>query len=388
MAVKSLGQLDLNKKHVLLRVDYNVPQAENGRITDDARIRASLPTIRHLLERGCRLRLISHLGRPKGCFEARYSLAPVARHLSGLIGREVVLVSDPKANGGKAAVQMLENLRFWPGETANDRDFAADLARFGEVFINDAFGAAHRAHASTAAVCDFFEQRGAGPLMMKEIHYLKESLKEPRRPFLAVLGGSKVSDKLKLIRNLLNKIDQLIIGGAMSYTFLKAKGIPVGISRVEDNFLEEACQLIKDCESKGIDLLLPLDHLTAGTFAEDAQALITLDEDIAEDQMGMDIGPETIHLYTTTILAAKTVVWNGPMGVFEWEAFSTGTISMAEAMAETEALTIVGGGDSVAAIHLAEVEDRITHISTGGGASLELLGGNLLPGIAALDCKS
>ncbi len=385
MTVKPLDQLDLNKKTVLLRVDYNVPQDEEGRITDDARMRASLPTLEHLLERGCRVRLMSHLGRPKEAYDPRYSLAPVAKHLSGLIGQNVGLLSEPTATPGKGRVQLLENLRFWPGETANDREFAADLARLGEVYVNDAFGAAHRAHASIAAVCEFFEQKGAGKLLMKEIHYLEESLKNPQRPFLAILGGSKVSDKLKLIKNLLNKVDQLMIGGAMSYTFLKAKGVPVGNSRVEDDFLEEARSLISACERKGIDLLLPLDHLTAATFAEDAQALITLDEDIDKDQMGLDIGPETIHLYTSTVLEAKTVVWNGPMGVFEWEPFSTGTISVAEAMAETGALTIVGGGDSVAAIHQAGVEDKITHISTGGGASLELLGGNRLPGIAALE---
>ena len=385
MSVKSMAQLDLKGKRVLVRVDFNVPLNDEGKITNDKRIRAAMPTITKLMEEGCKITLMSHLGRPKGQVNPKYSLKPVADYLSHLLGGVVPLIEDLNDGGNHADVQLLENLRFHAGETKNDAELAKALAAYGDVYINDAFGAAHRAHASIDAVVDFFEEKGAGLLLEKELHYLSESLKQPERPFLAILGGSKISDKLKLIANLLERVDQLMIGGGMSYTFLKAKGLEVGKSLVEDDFLEEAKKLITACEEKDVSLLLPLDHVTAAEFKEDAQATITLDEAIAPDQMGLDIGPETIHLYTSTIKAAKTVVWNGPMGVYEWESFSTGTISVAESLAESDCVSILGGGDSVAAAHKAGVQEQITHVSTGGGASLELLGGNVLPGVAALE---
>jgi phosphoglycerate kinase len=384
MAVKSLEQLPVEGKRVLVRVDYNVP-IKDGSITDDSRIQASLPTLRYLMERGCQITLMSHMGRPKGEVKLEFSLKPVAEHLSSLIGKPVHLVSDFADGGNHADVQLLENLRFSKGETKNDPEFAKLLAAYGDVYVNDAFGAAHRAHASIHAVTEHFSEKGAGFLLNKEIHYLSESLKTPERPFLAILGGSKISDKLQLVENLLEKVDMLMIGGGMSYTFLKARGAEIGKSLVENDFLEQAKALDATCKEKGIELLLPLDHVTAGEFKEDADALITLSEDIDADKMGLDIGPETINLYTNKIKSAKTIVWNGPMGVFEWEAFSTGTISVAEALAESSGTTIIGGGDSVAAVKKASVSDSVTHISTGGGASLELLGGHALPGITALE---
>lgn len=385
MTVKSLDQLKLENARVLMRVDYNVP-LKDGQITDDSRIRASLPTVNKLIEAGCKITLMSHLGRPKGKVVPEYSAAPAAKRLGELIGRDVALVSDFADGGQHGDIQMLENLRFSPGETKNDPEFAKLLAAYGDIYVNDAFGAAHRAHASTAAVASHFEERGAGLLMMKELHYLQESLKAPEKPFCAIMGGSKVSDKLLLIQNMLPKVDQLIIGGGMSYTFLKAMGHSIGNSLVESDFLEEAKKLMEECKSRDVELLLPLDHLTGESFAEDTEAHITQDRDIADGQMGLDIGPETINLYTTKIREAKTTVWNGPMGVFEWESFSTGTIAVAEAMAESTGMTVIGGGDSVAAVNKAGVRDQMTHISTGGGASLELLGGKELPGIKALEC--
>lgn len=384
MAVKSLEDLDLQQKRVLVRVDFNVP-LKDGVITDDSRIQAALPTLNHLLGQGCRLTLMSHLGRPKGGFDAAFSMKPVADHLATLLDREVALIAEFEDGGQHADVQVLENLRFHPGEKTNDPQFAKLLAAYGDVYVNDAFGAAHRAHASISAVADLFEEKGAGLLLNKELHYLKDALQKPARPFVSILGGSKISDKLKLIRNLLSKVDCLIVAGGMSFTFLKAMGIEIGNSLLEADFVDEAKRLIADCEANGVELLLPVDHLAAAAFKEDADAKISLGRDIDPGYMGLDIGPETINLFTSKIREAKTVVWNGPMGVFEWEAFSTGTISVAEALAESDAMTIVGGGDSVAAVNKAGVADQMTHISTGGGASLELLGGNVLPGVAALE---
>lgn len=385
MTVKGLDALNLTNRRVLVRVDYNVPLNDEGQITDDSRITASLPTLEALLKQGCSLTLMSHCGRPKGQKNPKYSLKPVADHLSKLLGQPVALVEDLDHPQQLGQVQMLENLRFHAGETADDLEFAKKLAAFGDVYVNDAFGAAHRAHASTHAVASLFQERGAGLLMMKELLYLRESLREPKRPFLAILGGSKISDKLPIIKALLEKVDQLIIGGGMSFTFLKAQGIAIGNSLLEADFLEEAKEIIATCEARGIELLLPLDHVTGAEISETTDPAITLDQSIGDGLMGLDIGPETIHLYTSAVLNAKTVVWNGPMGVFELQPFSTGTISIAESMAECEGLTIIGGGDSVAAVQLAEVADRMTHISTGGGASLELLAGNDLPGITALE---
>lgn len=384
MTVKSLDQLALAGKRVVVRVDYNVPM-KDGVITDDSRIQASLPTLRYLLDQGCRLTLMSHLGRPDGEVIPKYSMAPVARYLGGLIGQEVALVADFADGGQHATVQMLENLRFSPGETKNDAAFAALLAAYGDVYVNDAFGAAHRAHASIAAITAHFTEKGAGLLLARELHYLEDALKTPERPFAAILGGSKISDKLHLIRNLVQRVDLLVIGGGMSYTFLKARGVSIGNSLVENDFLDEARALEKLCAERGVQLLLPLDHLVADAFKEDAKARITQDESVPDGMMALDLGPETINLFSAKIREAKTLVWNGPMGVFEWEAFSTGTVAVAEAFVASGGLTVIGGGDSVAAVAMAGVKDQVTHISTGGGASLELLGGVKLPGVTALE---
>lgn len=384
MTVRSIEELDLNQKRVLIRVDFNTPM-KDGRVSDDARIRASLATLNHVMNRGAAVTLMSHLGRPKGNFAAEFSMAPVAEHLASLIHKPVrlTMLGDSPPNLGE--VCLLENLRFHPGEKACDDAFAAALARFGDVFINDAFGTAHRAHASMVGVPRHVKEKGAGFLMMKEITYLRDRLGNPERPFVAILGGSKISDKLKVVKHLTGRVDQLILGGAMSYTFLKAQGVAVGRSRVEEDFLDQARDILALCESRGIKLLLPLDHVVAETFDEQADATITLNQHMDSEVMGLDIGPETIHHFTEAIAKAKTCVWNGPMGVFEWEKFSTGTISVAEALADSRGLSIVGGGDSVAAVAAAGVADRIDHISTGGGASLELLAGHVLPGIAALE---
>ncbi|PIE91142.1 MAG: phosphoglycerate kinase [Acidobacteria bacterium] len=384
MTVKALEDLNLANKQVLVRVDYNTPIAD-GKVADDSRIKASLPTLNYLLEQNCSVTLMSHLGRPKGQVKPEFSMQPVAQRLSKLIDHDVKFIKELEVPATRGRVELLENLRFHPGETKGDMELAKKLARFGEVYINDAFGTAHRAHASTHTIAALFKEKAAGRLLMKEIHYLRDTLKNPDRPFLAILGGSKVSDKIKLIVNLLDKVNMIAIGGAMSYTFLKAQGYEIGISRVEEDFLSEAKKLIGACEEKGIKLLLPLDHMVAKEFDKEAEARITLDQNMNADEMGLDIGPETINLYSQSILEAGTVVWNGPMGVFEWPTFSTGTISIADTLAESGCLSLVGGGDSVAAINQAQVADSITHISTGGGASLELLSGFELPGIKALE---
>ena len=385
MATKSLNDLDLQGKRVLVRVDYNVPIDSDGNITNDTRIRASLPTLKILRENNCKITLMSHLGRPKGEPDPQYSMRPVAGRLAELLNCDVAFCPDLDTRHDDAEVQLLENLRFWPGEKKNDADFAAKLAAYGDVYINDAFGTAHRAHASMEAVARLFQEKGAGLLLQKELTWLRDELETPKKPFVAILGGAKVSDKLKLIGNLVGRVNQLIIGGGMSYTFLAAQGIEVGASIVEKDFLDEARNLMERCKRENVELLLPLDHVIASEFKQDSDAKITLDTAIEAGHMGLDIGPESINRFNRAIAEAGTVVWNGPMGVFEWEAFSTGTISVAEALAESNAVSVIGGGDSVAAIYKAGVQDKMTHISTGGGASLELLGGNTLPGVAALE---
>lgn len=384
MTVKALEDLDLKGKKVLVRVDYNTP-IKDGEVADDSRIVASLPTLNMLLENDCTITLMSHLGRPKGEVKPEFSMAPVARRLQALTGQEVEFKTDLEPSEPKGKIRLLENLRFHAGETKNDPDLANKLAQFGDIYINDAFGTAHRAHCSTHAIAKLFTEKAAGRLLMKEIHYLRDALKDPARPFMAILGGSKVSDKIKLIVNLLDKVNQIAIGGAMSYTFLKAKGFDVGKSRIEEDFIEEAVKLMEQCKAKGVELMLPLDHVVAKEFDQDAEARITLDQNMTDEEMGLDIGPETINSYVKAVREAGTVVWNGPMGVFEWATFSTGTVSVAEALAESSCQSLVGGGDSVAAINMAGIADQITHISTGGGASLELLSGFELPGIAALE---
>ncbi|MDW7644600.1 MAG: phosphoglycerate kinase [Desulfuromonadales bacterium] len=392
----SVLDLDLKGKKVFCRVDFNVPLNEEGEITDDTRILGALPTIRHIVDQGARLILASHLGRPKGKKNPKYSLAPVAPYLSGLLNRNVAMAEDcigPQVT--KLVNQMedgdvilLENLRFHAGEEKNDPDFCRQLADLAEVYVNDAFGTAHRAHASTEGVARLLSPAVAGLLMEKEIRYLSQALANPGHPFVAVLGGAKVSDKIAVIENLLSKVDSLLIGGGMAYTFLKAQGHHVGRSLVEEDRLELARELLRQAEEKQVKMLLPTDHVIASEFKEDAQHKTCSNQDFPADWMGLDIGPETSKNFSAVLQEAKTVIWNGPMGVFEFEAFSKGTFVVATALAESKALSIIGGGDSVAAVNKAGLNDKMTHISTGGGASLEFLEGKILPGIAALTDKS
>jgi phosphoglycerate kinase len=377
---RSVKDIDVRGKRVFVRVDFNVP-IENGTITDDTRIRASLPTIRYLIEQGAKtIVLASHLGRPKGKPNPQYSLRPVATRLSELLGRPVTF-DDPKSEG----VVLLENLRFDPREEANDPGFAAQLASMADVYINDAFGSAHRAHASTEGIVKHVKEAGAGLLMAAEVEYLGRVLERPDRPFVAILGGAKVSDKLEVIQNLVPRVDALLIGGAMAYTFFKARGLAVGKSLVEEDLLGAARDVEAQARGRNLRFELPVDHVVAPRLEAGAptETLDVTDPAIG-DRMGLDIGPATITRYREIIRGAKTVTWNGPMGVFEIDAFAHGTIEIAKAVADVHGTTVIGGGDSVAAVAKAGVTDRITHISTGGGASLEFLGGRKLPGVVAL----
>lgn len=391
----TIEDVDFRGKRVFCRVDFNVPLNDRLEIEDDTRITAALPTIRYILEGGGRLILASHLGRPKAKPEAKYSLAPVAPHLAELLGRpvamakdcigaEVVALTRKMADG---EVLLLENVRFHPGEEKNDPEFSRQLAELAEVFVNDAFGTAHRAHASTEGVARLLQPAVAGFLMGKELEYLSGALAAPKRPFVAVLGGAKVSDKISVIENLLTKVDTLIIGGGMAYTFLKAQGVEVGKSLVEADRIELAGRLIAQAKEKGVSLLLPEDHVIAREFKADAEHRTCDNSDFPADWMALDIGPRTIAAYQKALAHAGTVVWNGPMGVFEFDAFAEGTFAVARALAESQATTIIGGGDSVSAVKKSGLEERMTHISTGGGASLELLEGKVLPGVAALTDK-
>jgi phosphoglycerate kinase len=394
----SVRDLDLKGRRVFVRVDFNVPMAD-GVIGDETRIVSALPTIRLALEQGATVVLASHFGRPKGTVTAKYSLLPLAGRLGELLGRPVTFASDcigPAAASAVAEagapkgsrVVLLENLRFHSGEEQNDPAFAAALAELADLYVNDAFGAAHRAHASVAALVTHFPQAAAGLLMEKELTYLGMALGEPERPFVAILGGAKVSDKLEVIENLLPRVDRLIIGGAMAYTFFRALGLPVGKSLVEEDKLDTARTIITHAKARDVQFCLPVDHVVAPALeaGSPAETLKVNDAAIGE-RMGLDIGPETTRLYATLVSDAKTIVWNGPMGVFEIDAFAQGTLGVARAVADSAGTTIIGGGDSVAAVHKAGVADRITHISTGGGASLEFLGGRELPGVAALPDK-
>ena len=393
MAKRSIRDLDLAGKRVFIRVDFNVP-LKNGVIGDDTRITASLPTIEYALHHGARVVILaSHLGRPKGKPNPDMSLRPVATRVGELLKRPVTFAEDcvgPAAEEAVASapaggVVLLENLRFHPEEEKNDAAFAAGLAALAEVYVNDAFGAAHRAHASVDAMVRLIPNAGAGLLMEKELLYLGGAISNPERPFVAVIGGAKVSDKIEVIENLIPKVDRLLIGGAMAYTFFKAAGKPVGKSLVEDDKLDAARDIVSRAKERGLQLLLPTDHVVAAKLEAGAPSeTLGVDDAAIGERMGLDIGPETVAAYATALADAKTVIWNGPMGVFEIDQFAHGTIGVARAVADVKGTTIIGGGDSVAAIHKAGLADRVTHISTGGGASLEFLGGRTLPGVEVL----
>jgi len=386
---KTLRDEDLGGKRVLMRVDFNVP-LKDGEITDETRIVATLPSIRYVLEQGGRLVLMSHLGRPKGRRVPELSLAPVARALGRHLGFEVPLVPEPRSDAALETVNglepgravLLENVRFDPGETTNDPEWVAALTRLGDVFVNDAFGSCHRAHASVVGPAATLPAL-AGFLVQKELEVFGWLMENPDRPYLAILGGAKVKDKIPVMRNLMHRVDAFLVGGGMAYTFLQAKGVPVGSSMVDEGSLDTAREILEDTAERGVALHLPVDHVVADRFAADAEVKTEVDQ-IPGGWMGLDIGPGTRALFKDRIMEAGTVVWNGPMGVFEWPAFAAGTKEVAEACAATGARTIIGGGDSAAAVAAFGLADRMDHISTGGGAALELLAGAELPGIAAL----
>jgi phosphoglycerate kinase len=414
MNTKTLADLNLQGRRALIRVDFNVPLVD-GIVGDDTRIRAALPTITYCLEQGASVVLMSHLGRPKGKGrEEAFSLRPVASHLSSLLGKPVQFLDDcvgPEVEAAVASlspgeIALLENVRFYAeeegkakkteGASADEiavakqamkdaqKNFARQLSALGDLYINDAFGAAHRAHASTAIIAQFFTDKAAGFLMQRELDFLGKALATPERPFVAILGGAKVSDKVGVIENLLSKVDTLLIGGAMAYTFYRAKGLPIGRSLVEEDKIELAGALLRKAEEQGVALVLPIDHVIGSEFSASAQVKTVAEDGIEEGWMALDIGPATRDLFASKIASAKTVVWNGPMGCFEMHPFAAGTMAIAEVLARTPCLSIVGGGDSVNAINQSGLADKISHISTGGGASLELLEGKPLPGVVAL----
>ncbi|RNB54873.1 phosphoglycerate kinase [Brevibacillus gelatini] len=390
MNKKSIRDVELAGKRVFCRVDFNVPM-QDGTITDDTRIRAAVPTIRFLMEKGAKVILASHFGRPKGQVVEEMRLTPVASHLSALLDKEVRKLDDSIGAEVEAAVEsmengdviLLENVRFHAGEEKNDPELAKSFAALADLFVNDAFGAAHRAHASTAGIAQYIPAV-AGLLMEKEIRFLGGALSRPERPFTAIVGGAKVKDKIAVIENLLTKVDHLIIGGGMANTFLKAQGYGIGASLCEDDKLDLARTLMEQAKERGVELLMPVDVVVADRFAADAEKKVVSIDAIPEGWMALDIGPKTVEQYRSVIVDSKTVVWNGPMGVFEMDAFAEGTIGVAKAMAACAGTTIIGGGDSVAAVEKAGVAEQMTHISTGGGASLEFMEGKELPGVAVL----
>lgn len=393
---RSLKDLDFAGKRVLVRCDFNVPMDESGSITDDIRITSSLPTINYLVEKGGRVILMSHLGRPNGEANKKYTLKAVANRLTELLSKEVIFAQDDNVvsdvvkrqveNMKNGDVLLLENTRFRKEEEKNEESFSKELASLGELYVNDAFGTSHRAHASNVGVSTYLPS-AVGYLVEKEISIMGKALEEPERPFVAILGGAKVSDKIGVIENLINIVDTIIVGGGMAYTFLKAQGYEIGKSLLEEDKIELAKNLLQKAKDKGIKLILPVDTVVAKEFKNDCEFKTVKIENIPEDMMGLDIGEETIKIFSNEILKAKTIIWNGPMGVFEMENFAKGTNAIAKVMSESAGTTIVGGGDSASAVEKAGYAEKMTHISTGGGASLELLEGKILPGIEAISEK-
>ena len=392
---KTIKDIEVKGKRVLVRCDFNVPLKE-GRITDDIRIVSALPTINYLREHGARVILMSHLGRPEGEPKKEFTLAPVAERLTALLGEKVIFaasdfVVDEKVKAAANAlkdgeVMLLENVRFRKEETKNGADFAKELASLGDIFVNDAFGTAHRAHASTAGIADYLPCV-SGFLIEKEVKFLGDALENPARPFVAIMGGAKVGDKIPVIKNLLKTVDSLIIGGGMAYTFFKAQGYEIGTSILDADNIELAKDLLAEAEKTGVKILWPVDAVCAKEFKNDTEFAVYAKENMPKDRMGMDIGPESVKLFAEAVKNAKTVVWNGPMGVFEMPNFENGTKKVAEALAQSNAVTIIGGGDSAAACEQFGLKDKMTHISTGGGASLEFLEGKVLPGVAVIQDK-
>ncbi len=391
--MKLIREINFENKKVFLRVDFNVPLDEMGVVKDDTRIRAALPTVRYLLDAGAMLIVASHLGRPKGKYDPKLSLKPVAQRFQELLGQPVTLAPDvigPEVERLKSQLKpgdiiVLENLRFHPGETANDEAFSRELASQIDVYVNDAFGASHRSHASVTGMVRFVPEKAAGFLMEKEITYLRKAIEDPEKPYVAILGGAKVSDKIPIIESLLDKADVILIGGAMAYTFFKAMGMEVGRSLVEMDQLEKAQTILKKAQAKGIGFHLPVDHVVTPSLTSESIPTIVESFPIPLEMIAADIGPKTITMFTSLINQAKTIFWNGPLGVFEIEAFSQGTMAIAKAIAASSAISIVGGGDSISALKKAGVTSQITHVSTGGGASLEFIAYGTLPGIEALE---
>lgn len=393
MTVKYIDQIDLKNKRVMIRVDYNVPYDKEMNITDDTRIKATIPTINYCLENNCRIILISHLGRPKGQVKPALSLKPVSESLRKILNMNIHFIETPlgeetiqftnKLSNGE--IVLFENIRFYPGEEKNDRSLGELLAKHADVFINDAFAAAHRGHSSNFAITEFISESAAGFLLKNEIEYSQKTIQSAERPFGAIIGGAKVSSKIDVLTNIISKVDFLIIGGGMAFTFLKSKGYSIGNSLLEDELLDTAREVLKKAKENNVDILLPVDIVGAEEFDNDSPKSTYPVEEIPDNIIGLDIGPESIALFSEKIKQAKTIIWNGPMGAFEMSNFAAGTNEIAKTLAESDCLSIVGGGDSVTAINKAGVTDKITYISTGGGAFLELLEGKTLPGIAALD---
>ena len=391
MILNTIRECDFSNKKALVRVDFNVP-LKDGVVTDDTRIQAALPTINYLLEKGASVVVMSHFGRPKGKKNPEFSMAPIAKRFSELLGKPVVLAKDvigsevaaQVAALNKGDVLLLENVRFYAEEEANDPEFAKSLAAFGDVYVNDAFGTAHRAHASTEGVAHYLPSY-AGFLIEKEVKFMAPLLENPDKPFVAIIGGSKVSSKISVLESLVRTCNTIVIGGGMAYTFLAVQGHSIGKSLVEEEYKETAASFLAKAKEKGVQVILPVDHLCGEEFKEDTAVIKVDSADIPQNLIGMDIGPKTVELIVAAVTKAKSVVWNGPMGVFEFNSFANGTLTVAKALAQSSATTVVGGGDSVAAINKFDLADKISHVSTGGGASLEFLEGQVLPGIKALE---